>query len=110
MRQYVIDELREEEIARIRAFLDTACERSGLENLYWLNIPDDLLSPEQFAHKDCRPFAVGIEMGRREITFELLVRSMARIRCTCIAFATPAQRDFVLAFADRVVSKSAIPV
>lgn len=110
MRQYVIDGLREEEIGRIRAFLDTACERSDLENLYWLALPEDLLGPEQAAHTDCRPFAVGIEIGRREVRFELFVRSRTRIRCTCVAFATVEQRNFILAFADRVLSESAITV
>ncbi len=69
MQQYVVDELRGAEIERIMAYLEKNCERSALDNLFWLKLPDDLLNPTQYEHKECGPFCVGIEVTEDKVVF-----------------------------------------
>jgi hypothetical protein len=64
-----------------------------------------LLSPEQFSHVDCRPFRFAVELGDDFVRFEFLIRSRETMRCSCIGYATRVQRDFILAFADRLVEE-----
>lgn len=110
MRQYVIDELRPEEVARIKTYLDEHCEASDLGGLYWLGLPDDLLSPRQYEHVDCKPHCLAVELGDRWVKFEMLVRSRQRIRCSCVALATQQQRTFLLKFADHLLETADIQV
>lgn len=111
MRQYVIDELRQGEIDRIRKYLAKHCQMSDLDDCYWLMIPDELLSDAQREHRGCcGPFAVGVLIGKDRISIEFLVRSRQKIRCNCIAFATPAQMEFILAFVDELVKFNNIVV
>ena len=102
MRQYSIDELGPAKVREVREYLDSHCEKSGLENIYWLRIPDDMLSPDQYSHKQCQPHCAGIEVGERQVVFEMLVRSRNSLKCSCISYATAQQRQFILAFADRM--------
>ncbi len=104
MRQYVIDELRPHETERIRKYLEGSCEPSELGGLYWLCIPDDLLSPVQYEHNSCQPHCAAIEIGGDYVKFEMLIRSRRKIRCNCVHMATPQQRNFILSFADRVLT------
>jgi hypothetical protein len=108
MRQYMVDELRQEELDRIRNYLDLNCEPSGLGGLYWLHIPEACLSKTQLEHKTCMPFCAAIETGGSWVKFEMLIRSRKKIRCDCVAFATSGQRQFILEFADRLLLENNI--
>jgi len=44
-------------------------------------------------------------VGDLFVRFEFLIRSEKTMRCPCIAYATRQQRDFILAFADRLVER-----
>jgi len=103
MRQYMLDELRRVDMPRVREYLGDHAQASGLADIWWVDLPEDLLSPEQFEHHDCRPYRFAIELGDDFLRFEMLIRSRNTMRCSCIAYATRGQRDFILAFADRLV-------
>jgi len=103
MRQYQLDEISRKDIPRIRDYLQEHAQASSLEGIWWVDLPEDLLSPEQFAHTDCRPFRFAVELGDNFVRFEFLIRSRETMRCACIGYATRGQRDFILAFADRLV-------
>ena len=108
VRQYIIDELGSDAIKRVSDYLQGHCESSGLNNLFWLQMPEDILSPEQYSHKACQPHCVGIEVGDKFVSFEMLVRSRNSLKCNCIAYATPQQREFILSFADRLAKETGI--
>ncbi len=110
MRQYVIDELRPNEIKRIKDYLDNACETSDIGGLYWIHIPDDILSPVQYEHQECQPHCSAVELGDNLVKFEMLVRSRKKIRCNCVQMATSQQRNFILAFADKMMKDLGINV
>jgi hypothetical protein len=105
MRQYVLDEIEIEEMGRVQGWLAERADLSGVEGLYWVNFQSDMLSQTQFEHKGCQPHCFAIELGKDSVKFELLVRSRLNYRCRiCQVYASPQQRQFILEFADRMVS------
>lgn len=108
MRQIVIDELSHLERDVIDSYLKRTLKPGPMLGLFWLVLPDDLLSEAQLGHDDCGPFYFGVELEQEKVKFELLVRSNANLHCTCIAHATPIQRQFVLDFVDRMVEEEKI--
>ena len=108
MRQYLLDEIARKDIPRVREYLDQHAQAAGLEDIWWVDLQEDLLSPEQFSHRDCRPFRFAVELGQNFVRFEFLIRSLQTMRCSCIGYATRQQRDFILAFADRLVEDLAL--
>ncbi|MFZ5586633.1 MAG: hypothetical protein ACOZHQ_11940 [Thermodesulfobacteriota bacterium] len=107
MRALVYDELRRVDIQRLAERLAQVCLPSNLDGVYWLNLPPDLLSPEQAAHPDCGPHRVALvlEPENESLRLELLVRASNSLRCACTAYATEAQRRFMLNFLDKLVAE-----
>jgi hypothetical protein len=103
MRQYLVDELGRSEMEAIRGYLKERTTPSTLDEIFWLEIPQGLLSPLQGEHRDCGPHHLAIEVGKDFIKFEFLVRSRKRFRCECLGYATASQEDFAMAFARRLI-------
>lgn len=108
MRQYMIDEISFLERDALDSYLKRTLKPGGLEGVFFLSVPPDLLGPEQLNHGECGPFYFTVVLEQSSIRFELLVRSASNMHCTCIALATPAQRQFVFDFADRMLSEEMI--
>jgi hypothetical protein len=108
MRQYKIDELSREERANIESYLKRTLKSASVNGVYWLEVPQDLLGVEQRAHMDCGPFFFGVVLEEEAVCFEMLVRSLTNLHCSCIAYATSAQRDFVLRFVDKMIEEERI--
>jgi len=108
MRQYVIDEISFLERDNLDSYLKRTLKPSALEGVYFLSVPPDLLGAEQQGHEDCGPFYFTAILEQDALRFELLVRSAGNMHCSCIAQATPAQRQFVLEFADRMLHEEMI--
>jgi hypothetical protein len=108
MRQIVIDELSPMERDNLDSYLKRSLRQGPMIGLYWIVLSPDLLSPAQHGHDQCGPFYLGVEVGNNSIRFELLVRSHANLHCSCIAHATPVQRQFVLDFIDRMLDEERI--
>jgi hypothetical protein len=103
MRHYTIDEVTTADVQRIRTYLAEHSERSAIEDLYWLSLPAELLQGVQGEHEDCQPYCIAIEVGNHSLKFELLVRSRVNHRCGCSRYADPAQREFVIEFAENLI-------
>lgn len=108
MRQYLLDEINRQDIPRVREYLNQHAKAAGLEDIWWVDLQEDLLSPDQFSHRDCQPFRFAVELGQNFVRFEFLIHSLQTMRCSCIGYATRQQRDFILAFADRLVEDLAL--
>jgi hypothetical protein len=108
VKQYLLDEISKGDLPRVREYLHEHAKAARLEDIWWVDLPEDLLSPEQFSHRDCRPFRFAVEVGDTFVRFEFLIRSEQTMRCACIGYATRPQRDFILAFADRLVEELAL--
>jgi hypothetical protein len=108
MRQYVIDQLSREERANIASFLKRSLEPGPVDGFFWIEVPQDLLNAEQRQHADCGPFFFAVELEEERMCFELLVRSKTNLHCSCIAYASQAQRDFVFRFVDLMLEEEQI--
>jgi len=108
MRQYLLDEITRNDITRVREYLNQHAQAASLEDIWWVDLQEDLLSPDQFSHRDCQPFRFAVELGQNFVRFEFLIRSLQTMRCSCIGYATRQQRDFILAYADRLVEELAL--
>jgi hypothetical protein len=108
MRQVVIDELSPMERDNIDSYLKRSLKQGPMIGLYWMQLPDDLLSPTQLDHKQHGPFHLAVEVTNTAVKFELLVRSQVNLHCSCIAHATAAQRQYVLDFIDKMVEEEYI--
>ncbi|HDZ75827.1 MAG TPA: hypothetical protein ENH42_00235, partial [Desulfobacteraceae bacterium] len=105
MRQYLIDEISFLERDNIESYLKRTLKPGPIEGVFWLQVPPDLLGPEQLGHEKCSPFYFSVVLEEKTLRFEFLVRSAANMHCTCIAWATETQRSFVLDFADRLLQE-----
>jgi len=105
MRSYLIDEISPPNIEKITDFLKENSASSSLEQLFWIKIPQDLLSSTQFQHRDCQPHAFAVELGRDWVKLEFLVRSLRNMRCTCPAYCTTQQRNFIINFAHSMIDQ-----
>ena len=108
MRQFVIDELSLLERDNLESYLKRTLAPGPLAGIFWIALPDDLLAEAQRGHEQCGPFYFAVEIDDAKVCFELLVRSQTNLHCTCIAYATPVQRQFVLDFIDKMLSEEQI--
>ncbi len=105
MRAYLIDEIPVQEMAHINGFLTKHAIRSSLDQIFWVQIPNDLLNETQYLHVQCRPHVFAVELGPGWIRLELFVRTLNSMRCDCPAYCTPSQRDYIFRFADGMIEQ-----
>jgi hypothetical protein len=111
MRTYVIDELDPAMVDKFKEYLSREEFSGPIDDIYWFFIPVELLTPEQKAHlNECGPFFFSLESGEDWLKLELLARCRGRIRCSCIAYATPEQRNWVIERLDTMLRSQDIPV
>jgi len=108
MRAYLIDEISLPDMQKITGFLKENAMKSSLDSLFWIRIPDDILSEIQFEHRNCRPHVFAVELGKDWLKLELFVRSLKTMQCTCPAYATPQQKDFIINFAHHMIDQLGI--
>jgi len=105
MKQYVIDELRSPDHNTLQAFLDNEFGPAEMGGIYWIPLPEDLLSETQAAHEGCQPFFFVADLDETRLALEFLVRTRSAIRCSCIAYATDRQREWLIRYFDAVFEK-----
>lgn len=110
MKQYVVDQLRSVDFEKLKAYLDRQYGEAALGGVYWVPLDSALLSPVQSAHGDCQPFYVALQLEETALSMELLVRTKNRIRCGCIAYATAAQRVWMMDLVDGILARLGISV
>lgn len=108
MRQIVIDELSPMERDNIDSYLKRSLQQGPMIGLYWVVLPTDLYSSAQQGHDEHGPFYMAVEVEQSSVRFELLVRSQSNLHCSCIAYATPVQRQFVLDLIDKMIEEELI--
>ncbi len=105
MKQYVIDQLREQDYYDILDYLNENADKTMVEEVFWVNLPEELYSDLQHSHTDCHPFYFAVNLNRNRVSFEWLIRSRQSLRCNCIAYATPEQRDYIIDWADKILAE-----
>ena len=105
MKQYVIDDLRDSDYTKIKSYMVENYSRSGVGEVYWIPIDDDMLSDVQREHLQCKPFYFAVELNPQAFTIELLVRTKNNMRCSCMAYATERQRNWCINCADAILEQ-----
>jgi hypothetical protein len=108
MRAYVIDEISPGDMRKVEGFLKENAISSGLGQIFWVKIPEDLLTATQFEHRGCQPHGFAVELGRDRVKLEFFVRSLTRMRCECPGYCTESQRNYVIHFAHRMIEQLGI--
>lgn len=110
MKQYVIDQLRWNDYEAIRKYLDDLAEKTELEGVYRIELPQVLQTAIQKEHPKCQPYFFAVNLSFDRVEFELLVRSRQIMRCNCIGYAAPAQRDHIIGLADEMLDRLEIKI
>ncbi len=109
MRSLVFDELRQDDLEKVRAHLQETLRQSRLPDVFWLEMPGDLLSSRQQEHsQNCGPHRVAVVIEEESVRLELLVRAQESLRCACTGYVSKAQREFCLGFMDRLLEETGI--
>ncbi|MDQ7832747.1 MAG: hypothetical protein RDU30_13515 [Desulfovibrionaceae bacterium] len=111
MRSYLIEELTEDDMQSIKARLWEKGFKGALDDIYFIPFPVEMLNDEQTEHAaECGPYVLVLETGQDSIKMELLVRGKGRLRCSCISYCTPEQRNQMIDFLDNFIRELDIPV
>jgi len=110
MKQYVVDQLRYHDYEKLKALLDQRYGKSVMGAIYWIPLEREVLSPTQCEHQECQPHVAAVELEETRLSMELLVRTRNRIRCSCIAYATEGQRNWLIHTVDRMLEQLGISI
>lgn len=108
MISYLVEEISSRDLKRIAGFLEEYAFPSKVEGIYWVKVPQDILSRKQYSHPACAPHVCAVELGRDWVKMEFFVRSLKKMRCTCPGAATEQQREFITAFVHGMLDELGI--
>ncbi len=108
MRGYFIDELSEDEVTRLGERLKAEGLESSLEGLFWMPVPETLLTPLQMEHLEgCGPYSLALELTGDSARLEFLVRAKGRMRCECMTFAGDGLQRYAVDWLERFLDAAA---
>ena len=112
MRTYLIEDFLPEQLEQVCLRLAEMGLTGSLDGIYYLPLPLDLLSDEQrLHHAECGPYIFVLEVaGETSLKLELLVRAQGKLRCSCVAYATPDQRAHIMDYMDNLLHTMEIRV
>lgn len=115
MRNYYIEDISDENIDLFEEKLGAMEMNGPIKDIYYLPIPEDMLSDEQEEHKsECGPYFLALEVIRNVagniVKMELLVRAHGKIRCSCVAYCTQEQRNRMIDYLDDLFEDFGIKV
>lgn len=100
MKQYVIDELRPGDAEKISNYLEQQLGPPSMGTIYWIPVPEAILSEEQSSHEACQPHYVVVDVEMSRLACELLIRTRNSVRCSCIGYANREQREWIIQYID----------
>lgn len=104
MRSYLLDELSRDDLEKVLEYLNEEARPSALGDLFWVDLPEEFLTPEQRDHDHCRPHRFAVEVGDDSLRLEFLIRPVEGLRCHCSGMADPNQRDYIIAWGDKMIA------
>ena len=105
MKQYIIDELRDEDFNALKTYLAKHYGAAAMGAIFWIPIENGLLTDVQKSHPECQPHYFAADLEENRLACELLVRTKSRMRCDCIRYATEAQRNWLIALIDDIFNQ-----
>ena len=110
MKQYVIDGLRPQDFKKLKKYLDKHFEASPLGEIYWVELPTNILTPMQEEHEGCKPHVFALVLENDSLSAELLVRIKTSIKCDCMGYATQKQREWLIQKMDLILEKLEVQI
>lgn len=116
MRSYLIEDIYDTNAEKIIAALEERGLKGPIDGIFYMPLPQSLLAGQQVEHLDeCGPYMMALEAIDRvgdthDFKLELLVRARGRIRCSCVTYATAAQREHMIEYLDGLIRDLDIPV
>lgn len=104
MKSYLIDEISFDDLDMIRSCLNEKATPSGVENLYWVELPDEELNNEQKDHTLCHPHRFAIELGEGWIKAEFFIRAAGKMNCECNGYCDDNQKKYIMSYVDTMIS------
>lgn len=103
MKYYLIDEISGRDMERLSRYLKDSRKMSGLDKLFWIEVPEEFLNDVQAGHGTCRPYFFSLETGAGMIKTELFIRTLKGMKCTCSSYADERQTRFITGFVDGII-------
>ncbi len=105
MRNYLLEDIYKEDLKKITEALKELKFTGGLDGIFYIPVPENLLQDEQKEHLgECGPYFMALEVLENELKLELLVRARNKLRCSCVCYATPEQRNHMLDYLDNFIN------
>lgn len=105
MRYYLIDEISKSDLKKIKAYLGDRALKSGLDDIYWVEFPDDFLTQMQSEHHSCKPYVFGLELSAGSLKAELFVRNRNQFGCACQQYCDDRQKNYVIDFVLSLINE-----
>ncbi len=105
MKSYYIDEISRPDMGKITSYLNENAVESGMDKLYWIEMPEHILSGFQAKHSECQPHRFAIETGDSWIRAEFFVRTSVKFRCDCNGYCSETQQKFIMDYIDSMISR-----
>lgn len=92
-------------LTRFREYLTQQGCSSGLQDIFWLTVPEQYLSAHQKEHlQECGPYLLALEVEETSVTIEMLVRASNALHCSCTGPASATLRAYALSWLDDALS------
>jgi len=105
MKHYLVDEISVPDIEKLSERLRDIGTASGLEDLFWIRMPEEYLSEIQSCHEACKPYVFAVDLCAGAVKAEFFIRSEKVMKCSCSGYADPAQSMFIIRFFDEMIEK-----
>jgi hypothetical protein len=105
MKYYLTDEINGTDMGRLSRFLMENGKVSGLDRIFWINVPDKYLNEIQSGHPDCKPYVFAVELGPGMVKAEFFIRTLKDMRCSCSGYSDKKQSQFIMRFMDEMIRK-----
>lgn len=102
--------MRPNDYETLKNYLDENHGPSQMGGVYWIPLDNKLLSPIQAKHTKCQPFYFALDLDLDKLGAELLVRTLSKVKCQCIAYADTSQRESIIGFVDELLDNLDISV
>ena len=110
MRSYLVQEISLLDMSKLLEAITREAYKNPVDGLFWFILPEHLLSRGQKEHQGCGPHYLALEAGDNWLKLELLVRCEQKLRCDCIAYANPQQREFMINYLDQLIRNQDVRV
>lgn len=106
MRSYCVDDITSEQMAHLTESLTAMELGAGIEGLFWLPVPQQMLTETQQEHAEqCGPHCMALEVTEDSLRLELLVRARNMLRCACIGYASPELERHMIDYIDAILTE-----